>query len=792
MKISEQWLREWVNPALDTAALAHQLTMAGLEVDAVTPAAGAFTGVVVAEILRAEPHPEADRLRVCEVDCGAAEPVQIVCGAPNARAGLKAPLATVGASLPGDLRIRRAKLRGVASEGMLCAEQELGLSEADAGLMELPADAPVGENLRAWLGLEDQIIEVDLTPNRADCLGMAGIAREVALLNDLPLCAPSIEAAQPASDASFAVRVSAPERCPRYVGRVLRDVDLSRPSPVWLQERLRRAGLRSIDPAVDVTNYVMLELGQPMHAFDLERLRGGIEVRCADGSESIELLNGQTLTPRPDTLLIADAGGPLALAGIMGGEGSGVAAGTRHLFLESAFFSPLHLSGQARSYGLHTDSSHRFERGVDPMLQRRALERATALLQQIIGGTAGPVIEVSSAAHLPRPATITLRAERIERMLGVALPAAEVERILRGLGIEASPQEHGWHCVAPSWRFDLRIEADLLEELARVHGYHRLPTTRIRADLNLPRRSEGTLGLPALRRQLVSRGYREAITYSFIDPKLQELFAPGEAAVRLQNPISSDMAVMRTSLLPGLLLAAQRNLNRQQGRIRLFETGQRFQPRDDGLAQEPTLALLLLGEALPERWCHPRDAVDFYHLKGDVENLFALGRNRGSLRFSAARRPALHPGRCADIHLGDTRVGYLGALHPQTQAALDITPPVYVAEIALSALTTAHMPAFAPVSRYPEVRRDLALLVDRALPAAELLQAVREQAGPYCTELTLFDVYEGKGIDPQRKSIALGLTFRDQSRTLADEEVSTAIAQVVDSLREKFKAELRS
>jgi len=572
----------------------------------------------------------------------------------------------------------------------------------------------------------------------------------------------------------------------------LRDVDLSRPSPVWLQERLRRAGLRSIDPAVDVTNYVMLELGQPMHAFDLEQLAGGIEVRCASGEEPIELLNGQTITPRPETLLIADANGPLALAGIMGGQGSGVAAGTRHLFLESAFFSPQYLAGQARSYGLHTDSSHRFERGVDPMLQRTALERATALLLDIVGGTPGPVIEVDSEAHLPQPATIALREERIRRMLGVSLPAAEVERILRGLGLEVVAQAGDWQCVAPSWRFDLGIEADLLEELARVYGYHRLPTTRIRADLRMVAQPERRLGLPALRRHLLARGYQEAITYSFIDPQLQTLFAPDQDAVVLQNPISADMGVMRTSLVPGLVLAARRNLNRQQGRIRLFETGQRFLLSSGDLAQEPVLALLLLGRAQPERWCHPRDAVDFYHLKGDVESLFELGRNRDRLRFCAAERPALHPGRCADIYLDDALVGHVGALHPQTQSALDIDPPVYVAEIGLAALSAACMPAFSPVSRFPEVRRDLALIVERSLPAGDLLQAVRAQAGPYCTELTLFDVYEGKGIDPQRKSIGLGLTFRDQSRTLADEEVNTAIAQVVDYLKKNYNADLRS
>jgi phenylalanyl-tRNA synthetase beta chain len=790
LKISEQWLREWVNPAVDTQGLAHQLTMAGLEVDAVTPVAGAFSEVVVGEIVAAAPHPDADKLQVCQVNDGS-ETLQVVCGAPNARVGLKAPFARIGAVLPGDFRIRKAKLRGQESRGMLCAEAELGLSDENAGLMELAADAPVGADLRDYLGLDDQVIEVDLTPNRADCLGMLGIAREVALLNDLPFEPPAIDAVPAQSDRVFEVSLEAAERCPRYLGRVIEDVDLSRPSPLWLQERLRRAGVRSIDPAVDVTNYVLLELGQPMHAFDLDTLSGGIVVRLAQAEEALELLDGQTLKPETDSLLIADREKPLALAGIMGGEASAVKPETRHLFLECAFFSPQPLAGQARRYGLHTDSSHRFERGVDFTLQAQAMERATALLVAIAGGRPGPVTEARSDAHLPERPAVALRAERIPRLLGLELPAAEVERILGGLGLGVRQTEEGWLCDVPGWRFDIRIEADLLEELARVYGYDRLPTRRIRAELAMPVRDETRLSLAPMRAHLASRGYSEAITYSFVDARLQALFDPDLEPVRLTNPISADMAVMRTSLIPGLVATAQRNLNRQQSRLRLFETGLRFVPTERGLVQEPTVGILLAGRREPEGWDAARGGVDFYDLKGDVESLFRLARREGELRFAPAQRAGLHPGRCAAIHLDGEQVGTLGELHPDTCAALDVDEPLYVAEIDSRALLSARLPAFAPLSRYPSVRRDIAVVVDKGVTVAELAEDVGAVAGPYFEDFTLFDVYEGKGIDPERKSVAMGLTFRDQSRTLSDEEVAAALQQVIDSLRKNYNAELR-
>jgi phenylalanyl-tRNA synthetase beta chain len=791
MQISERWLREWVNPALSSRQLADQLTMAGLEVDAVEPVAGDFAGVVVAEIISAEPHPDADKLRVCSVEAGGDAPLQIVCGAPNARVGLKAPLATVGATLPGDFRIKAAKLRGVASQGMLCAAAELGLSEDSDGLLELPGDAPVGEDLRSYLDLEDCSIDIGLTPNRADCLGHVGIAREVGLLNDLPLCEPEIVSIEAQSTREFPVELRDSHRCPRYLGRVIEGVDPTRPSPLWLREKLRRCGLRSIDPIVDITNYLLLELGQPMHAFDLDRLEGGIVVRTAEAGEEIALLNDQTVTLGEDNLVIADHRGAVALAGIMGGAASAVSTATRNILLEAAFFAPEPLNGKARALGLHTDSSHRFERGVDYRLQRRAMERATQLLIDIVGGTPGPIVEAVDEGALPAPQPVALRRARIERLLGVTIKDAEVERILRGLGLGVTATAGGWECAVPSWRFDLRIEADLLEELARVYGYNRLPVTRIRADLEIAATPEARLGLRPLRRLLGARDYSEAITYSFVDPEIQRLLEPDLEPVALKNPISPELSVMRSTLLAGLLRAAQHNLNRQQARVRLFETGLRFRPTADGLSQRPAIALLATGPVREEQWSSPARALDFFDFKGDLEALLSAGGCGAAFSFVAGARAGLHPGQTAQVlHHGDV-IGVLGALHPTLQRQLGVDQPVFVAELDLDAVLTARVPAFAAVSRFPEVRRDIAVLVDRALPVAELQANVRDVAGSYLTQLTLFDVYQGKGIDPDRKSVALGLTFQDPSRTLDDQEVAKIIEQVVDSLKENYNAELR-
>ena len=791
MNISEQWLREWVDPALTTEELAHQVTMAGLEVEAIEPVAGSFSGVVIARIVSADKHPDADKLRVCQVDTGN-ETVQIVCGAPNARAGLMAPLAMVGAVLPGDFKIKAAKLRGVESQGMLCAEQELGLSQDSDGLMELAADAPLGTDLRDYLALDDKVIEIGLTPNRADCLSVAGIAREVGLLNNLPIKPPVFDNVAATLDDVFPVDLQAAERCPRYLGRVIRGVDVSRPSPLWLQEKLRRCGIRSIDAVVDVTNYVLLEMGQPMHAFDFDKLHGGIVVREAAVGESLELLDGQTVDLKPGTLVIADHAVPLAMAGIMGGEASAVSGDTTNILLEAAFFTPDLLAGIARSYGLHTESSHRFERGVDFELQLQAMERASQLLLDIVGGEAGPIEHAVSTQHLPERSPVTLRAARIGKMLGMELPAVEVERILSGLGLGLSPTNEGWICSVPSWRFDMEIEADLLEELARVYGYNKLPASHIRADLVMPARPETHLSIRQLRRHISARGYREAITYSFVDPKLQHLFDPDVKPVALANPISADMSVMRTSLLPGLVGAVMRNINRQQPRTRLFETGLRFVPGENGLRQVPTLAMVATGQRFGESWAADSQGLDFFDMKGDVESVFALGRDPGSLQFVTAAVAALHPGQTAGISRKGQDVGYLGAVHPTVQAELDLAAPLYVCEVDLDAVLQGLVPEFTELSKFPEVRRDLAVVVDKTVLAAELLGNVRAVAGSYLRDLRLFDVYEGKGIDPKRKSLALGLTFRDHSRTLSDEDVNLAVDQVVDSLEKNFKAELRN
>ncbi len=791
MIISEQWLREWVDPAVDTQTLGQQLTMAGLEIESIDPVAGAFTGVVVGEIVSAEPHPDADKLRVCQVNSGS-ETLQIVCGAPNARAGLKAPLATVGGELPGDFKIKQARLRGVESNGMLCAEQELGLSEANEGLMELAQDAPVGADLRDYLGLDDQVLEIGLTPNRADCLGVRGIAREVGLLNDCSVTEVTCDPVQSALDEIFPIEIKAPARCPHFTGRILRNVDVSRPSPLWMQEKLRRCGLRSIDAVVDVTNYVMLELGQPMHAFDFDKLVGGIVVREAEQGEKLALLDGSEVELGTDNLVIADHEKAVALAGIMGGEHSAVSDQTKNLFLEVAFFTPHLIAGQARGFGMHTDASHRFERGVDFELQVKALERATQLLIDIVGGEAGPINEQTAASEMPARPDVSLRADRIRKLLGFELDSKEVERILGGLGLGVTATDAGWTCSVPSWRFDIAIEVDLLEELARVYGYNRLPVSHVHADLVIPARDEQQLSQRSVRRHLAARGYREAITYSFVDPKLQAQFDPGVTPVALTNPISADMAVMRTSLLPGLISAAQRNVNRQQPRVRLFETGLRFVPTRDGLEQTPTLAMIVTGARSPESWDSDDTGVDFYDLKGDLESVLTLTRDLDGFAFHAAQRDGLHPGQSARITRKGQTVGYIGALHPVVAAQLDFAATLYACEVDLSAVLAGELPEFAELSKFPEIRRDLAFIVDKEVAVADIMGEVRSVAGAYLSDLTLFDVYTGKGIDPKRKSLALGLTFRDHSRTLGDEDVNPTVGQVIDLLEKNYNAELRS
>jgi phenylalanyl-tRNA synthetase beta chain len=788
MIISEQWLRTWVSPQVTTDALSHKLTMIGLEVDSIAGAAEAFSGVVVAQIIAAEEHPDADKLRVCTVNAGD-ETVQIVCGAPNARAGLIAPLAKVGAVLPGDFKIKKAKLRGVESQGMLCAGVELTISEDNDGLMELPADAPIGADIREYLSLDDQVIELGLTPNRADCLSVRGIARDVAVAFDETLNETAIAPVESTIEDTFPVAIEATAKCPRYLGRVIKNVDLSRPTPDYMRERLERAGLRSIDAAVDVTNYVLLELGQPLHAFDLDQLNGGIVVRECKPDEVLTLLDGTEQALEPGTLVIADHTQPLALAGIMGGTDSGVSESTTNLFLESAFFTPELMAGRARSYGLHTDASHRYERGVDFQLQREAMERATQLFIDAVGGEAGPVTEVVSDADLPVNEAVLLREAQIEKLLGIKIDRVEVERILEGLGFWVVGHKQGWLCTAPSWRFDMGLEVDLIEELARIIGFDAIPSQPIKANLIPLAVPETARALRLAKNDLVARGYFEAVTFSFVAPELQAHFDPELSPIALKNPISADLAVMRTSLIPGLLKAIAHNASRQQSRVKLFETGLKFMP-GEGTEQIPMLAIAVSGLRDLEGWSTDKTAADFFDVKGTVEGLLANLGDR--LTFEASVFPGLHDGQSAAILVDGKRVGRIGAVHPSVRKVVGIPANTVVAEVLQSVVNEVAMPAYDDISKYPETRRDLALVADKSAASAEVLSTIRKAAGSLLTKLDLFDVYEGTGLAEGKKSLAIGLTFQDQSRTLDESEVSSAVDQVLDSLKEKLGIELRS
>ncbi|MCV2402617.1 phenylalanine--tRNA ligase subunit beta [Marinomonas sp. C2222] len=793
MKISENWLREWVNPNISSDDLVAQITLAGLEVDEVTPVASEFSGVVVGEIISADPHPNADKLQVCKVSDGSEE-FQVVCGAPNARAGIKIPFAKIGAVLDGDFKIKKAKLRQVESFGMLCSASELGVSEDNDGIMELPESATTGEDFRVYLDLNDQIIDVDLTPNRSDCLSVAGLAREVGVLNQVDLTPVAVAPVEATIDDVFPVNVLAVEQCPRYLGRVIRGVNVSAETPLWMVEKLRRSGIRSIDPVVDITNYVMLELGQPMHAFDLANLSESVVVRMAEKDEKITLLDGQNISLREDTMVIADENTPLAIAGVMGGEGSGVNTETQDVFLESAFFTPLALAGKARSYGLHTDASHRYERGVDATLQEQAIERATALLLEIVGGQAGPVTHAVNEGALPEAAVVTLRRKKLDQYLAVSIDKDLVTDILTRLDLEMiEVTDEFWKTKAPSHRFDIAIEADLIEEVARIYGYDNLPSSMPEAAVNFTAISESKTPIQQLRSVLVAQGYQEAVTYSFIDPKLSKQFLPEIEPVPLANPISADMGVMRPSLLPGLVKAYLHNQNRQQSRVRLFETGRRFigsVEALDELDQQKQIAGLIAGSRDSEAWYHNSEKVDFYDVKAHVESLFAL--NDGvTPSYKRSECEFLHPGRSADIFVDGEFVGLMGELHPQLTKDLGSNQPLYVFDIALDAVLSATLPEYKAVSRFPEVRRDLALLVDRSVPVSELERVIAASAGDAFKSVLVFDVYQGQGIDETQKSVALGLTWQLTSHTLSDEEVNNSVEQAVTALSEQLGAVVR-
>ncbi|WP_407354432.1 phenylalanine--tRNA ligase subunit beta [Luteimonas sp. R10] len=808
MKFSENWLRQHVKVDASRDELAETLTAIGLEVEELTPLGEQLDGVVVARIVSAEKHPQADRLQVCRVDAGTGEPLQIVCGAPNARAGLVAPLATVGTRV-GAVTIEAARLRGVESSGMLCSAKELGLDSDGAGLMELSHDAPVGAPLAGYLGLPDATIELKLTPNRADCFGVRGIAfdvaaacgSEVAVLQQAPVPA--------SSDAALGVTLAAGADAPRYVGRVIADLDPACRTPLWMAERLRRSGVRPVSFLVDVTQYVMLELGQPMHAFDRDRLRGPIGVRRARAGEALKLLDGRDVTLDEGFLVVTDADRAVALAGVMGGDDTRVGEATRNVFLEAAHFAPAAVIGRARRLGMHTDAAHRFERGVDPELPRQAIEMATRLIVETAGGAPGPVVEAALPEHLPQPQPILLRRARLARVLGLAIGDAEVDRILRALGFAVEATDAGWRVTPPARRFDMAIEEDLVEEVARIHGYDRIPATLPGGATRLAVAEEGRTPEADLRRQMVARDYLEAVNYAFVDAALLARWQVDAGAVPLANPLSAELGVMRTLLLPGLVDALARNSARQQPRVRLFEIGKVFGSRDSGFvirdsggatatatagATAPVetlrIAAVATGDARVEQWGEAAREVDFHDLKGDLESLAACAG--AQLEFRPAQAAHGHPGRSAEVSRDGVRVGWIGELHPRLLSALELDRRVLAFELDLAALQRRVPPRAGAVTRFPSVRRDLAFIVAQGVPWASVEASIRAAAGPLLAGLRLFDRYQGNGVEIGCKSLAMGLILQDKSRTLTDRDVDDVVERIIAALQRDHGARIRS
>ncbi len=785
MKFSELWLRSYVNPPIDSAALAHLLTMAGLEVEALEPVAAAFSGVVVGRVVAVAPHPDADRLRVCQVDAGTGATLQIVCGAPNVRVDALVPCALPGAKLPG-FDIKMTRLRGVESQGMLCSAAELGLADGVEGLLLLSGDARAGQDVRDYLRLDEQIFTLKLTPNRSDCLGVLGIAREVAALTGCELTLPQWREAVQTALPAPGIKIEDAAACPRYCGQMIGGLRTDAATPPWMAERLTRSGIRSFGPIVDVTNYVMLETGQPLHAFDAARLRGALAVRMAQAGESLALLNGQQLALEPDMLVIADDAGVLALAGIMGGAASAVGADTSAIWLESAFFHPDYIAGRARRAGLSTDASYRFERGVDFAATRAALARAAQLLTEICGGEASAVTEVVGV--LPTRLPIVLRPARANKVLGIKLDREDVARSLLRLQLEFVDEGEAFRVIPPSYRFDLSKEIDLIEELARLYGYDNIPPVAPVAELLMLPEGEQQRPVDRLRDILVARDYQEVITYSFVDAEWEAELAPGRAPVALKNPIASQMGVMRSTLLGGLVDVLKSNLNRRQTRVRIMEVGRCYLAADDGYDQPLRIAGLAFGDAVPEQWGVPARAVDFYDVKADLE---ALCWPR-ALRFVAAQHPALHPGQSAAVRLGDDNLGWLGALHPALVQRWDLSATPIVFELAVMPLLARQLPQYAAVSRYQMVRRDLAVTVRQEISAQSLLDAMYSARMPNVVEIALFDAYRGKHIDYDKKSLAFSVLMQDNQKTLTESDVETIMTQLTDLLRRQFDAKLRS
>ncbi len=791
MQFSESWLRRLVNPSLDSDALGHALTMAGLELEEMASVAPAFDHVVVARIVSAEKHPDADRLRLCSVDAGEHGTLQIVCGAPNAAPGLVIPCALVGAKLPG-IEIRKAKVRGIESFGMLCSAKELGLAADAEGLMVLPEDAPIGQSIRDYLDLNDKLFTLKLTPNRADCLSLSGIAREVAALTGTPLNLPDIAPVAAVHHEIRAVVLDAPDVCPRYCGRIVKGVNAAAATPVWMRQRLERSGIRSISAVVDVTNYVLLELGQPMHAFDNACLRGSIHVRRGSDGEKLTLLNEQVVTVGSDMALIADDSRALALAGIMGGADSGVTLATRDIFLESAFFAPDAIAGKARALGFSSDSSYRFERGVDFQLQRAAIERATQLVVEICGGEPGPVVEQHSPAHLPQRTPVRLRSARVKKILGIDLPSAVIGSLLGGLGLECIREGDDHLVTPPSHRFDIVIEEDLIEEVGRLHGYDNIPARPPLAKMAMMPLPEQRRGAMALRRRVASLGYQETVNFSFVEAQWESDFAGNDLPIVLANPIASQMGVMRSNLIGGLVAVLVANRKRQLERVRVFEIGRCFLSDSAGepvagFRQPQRVAALAAGPCLPEQWGTATRAVDFFDLKADVESLL----EGFDPLFERVTHPALHPGRAARVMVGERQVGVIGELHPRWVQKYELGAAPVVFELELGDLLQQPFPAYRELSKFPAVMRDLAFVVAQDLPWQQLLTTLKDAAPTIVTRVELFDLYQGKGIAESRKSLAFRVVMQDTRRTLEDSEIDSAIAILVAQAERKFGAELR-
>lgn len=792
MKISENWLRSWVNPAIDSEALSDQLTMLGLEVDELAPVAKPFTGVVVGEVLTVEQHPDADRLRVTTINIGFGEPLQIVCGAPNVRVGMKAPVATIGAVLPGDFKIKKGKLRGVESQGMLCGASEIDLEDKIDGLLELPADAPVGMNIREYLKLDDNVIDISITPNRGDCFSIRGIAREIAVINQLEVNEPKIQAIAANIADEKAVTIST-EGTPRYLGRIIKNVNVKAATPEWMEQALARSGIRTHSILVDITNYVLLELGQPMHAFDLAKIEGSIQVRQAQSQEKLTLLNDQEVELQDDMMVIADDQKVLAIAGIMGGLDSSVTDDTQDIFLESAFFAPLAIAGRARRFGLHTDSSQRYERGVDFELPMIAMHRASELIQAFAGGEFGPVTVAEQAELLPKREAIVLKQAQVDQLLGYAVAGDFIADALTRLGcVVESKAEGEWRVVPPSHRYDMAIYQDLIEEVARIHGYDNIQISLPKIDVKLEKYQD-RFEIAQLRQTAVTLGYQEAISFSFADAKLEKQLNPDVQPLMLANPISSDLAAMRSTLLSSLIPCVQYNLNRQQQRVRFFELGLRFDYQGaqniHDLKQIPTLALIAVGARVPESWHAKPQSMDFFDFKGEIEEILAAGRIGAD--FVRTERAWLHPGQSAEILVDGQSIGYLGRLHPSLENELDLGI-TWVAELDQQAVLQSYVSNFTELSRFPSVRRDIALLISDNIEVRDIQRLIEQTGGELLDSAWLFDVYTGQGVEQGKRSLAFAVLWQHPTRTLEDAEIKSGMDNIIQVLEDTYQATLRA